>query len=244
MSNSTLALISVARRRTSRSPRRQERAARGLQIRWRTRNRYAHSATHGYSVGAGAAAFADACAGRDHRTGTWLQISRPVGGLADCRQHVARTMADHSPGQPRPNQAYLETGTAGQTWKENMVNRKPVTTRDEQGRINFFRRAASKLRSRPRPTASASTQMDFRVSHLLDAISKALALRRSSVPEQVQRAALGLAQQVQEERPQPGRTGHQNGSGSWDEFQPDMGWGAVRNETVPFATSIRLGRMG
>jgi hypothetical protein len=86
--------------------------------------------------------------------------------------------------------------------------------------------------------------MDFRVSHLLDAISKALALSRSSVPEQVQRAALGLAQQVQEERPQPGRTGYQNGGGSWDEFQPDMGWGAVRNEAVPFATSIRLGRMG
>ena len=124
------------------------------------------------------------------------------------------------------------------------MNRKPVTTRDEQGRINFFRRAASKLRSRPQPTASASTQMDFRVSHLLDAISKALALSRSSVPEQVQRAALGLAQQVQEERPQPGRTGYQNGGGSWDEFQPDMGWGAVRNEAVPFATSIRLGRMG
>jgi hypothetical protein len=78
----------------------------------------------------------------------------------------------------------------------------------------------------------------------VDAISKALALSRSSVPEQVQRAALGLAQQVQEERPQPGRTGYQNGGGSWDEFQPDMGWGAVQNEAVPFATSIRLGRMG
>ena len=124
------------------------------------------------------------------------------------------------------------------------MNRKPVTTYDEQSRIEFFRRAASKLQCRPRPTASASTQMDIRVSHLLDAISKALALSRSSVPEQVQRAALRLAQQVQEERPQPGRTGYQNGRGSCDEFQSDMGSGAIRNKAVPFATSIRLGRMG
>ena len=35
-----------------------------------------------------------------------------------------------------------------------------------------------------------------------------------------------------------------NGVRDWDEFQRDMGWGAVRDEAVMFAPSIRLGRMG
>ena len=123
------------------------------------------------------------------------------------------------------------------------MDQKPLTGNDEQGRIDIFRRAAAKLRSRP--AAAASRQMNFRISHLFDAISKALALSRSSIPEHVQRAALGLAQQVQEERSQPDRNGYQSGGGrDWDEFQPDLDWGAARNDAVPFATSIRLGRMG
>jgi hypothetical protein len=123
------------------------------------------------------------------------------------------------------------------------VNRKPLTTDDEQTRIDIFRRAAAKFRSRP--AASASRQMSFRISHLFDALSESLALSRSSIPEHVQRAALGLAQQVQAERSQPNRNGHQSGGGrDWDEFQPDMEWGAARGDVVPFATSIRLGRMG
>jgi hypothetical protein len=67
--------------------------------------------------------------------------------------------------------------------------------------------------------------MSFRISDLFDAISEALALSRSSIPEHVQRAALGLAQQVQAERSQSDRNGHQSGGGrDWDEFQPDMEW--------------------
>jgi hypothetical protein len=124
------------------------------------------------------------------------------------------------------------------------MNRETLARSGEQDGIDLIRRAASTLRSRPRPTASASTQINFHVSDLLDAISKALALDRSSVPEQVQWAALRLAQEVQEERSQPGKTGYRHGRGGWDDFQPDMGWGAVRGEAVPFAASIRLGRMG
>jgi len=92
---------------------------------------------------------------------------------------------------------------------------------------------------------SSSRQIDFHIGHLLDTISKALALSRSSVPEQVQRAGLRLAREVQEERAQPpGRIERRNGREGCDDCQPDMGWGAVRGGVVPFAASIRLGRMG
>ena len=45
----------------------------------------------------------------------WSQSRVLLGDLADCRQYMLETMAEHSSGHPRPNQAYLETRTAGRT---------------------------------------------------------------------------------------------------------------------------------
>ena len=67
---------------------------------------------------------------------------------------------------------------------------------EEYDVVDTCRRAASRLRSQPRRVASESAQLELLVGDLLDAVATALAMRRASVPEGVQRAALRAAQFV------------------------------------------------
>ena len=110
---------------------------------------------------------------------------------------------------------------------------------DEHEVIDSLKRAARKLRSRPGLEARRERmQMDSAVGNLLDAMGRALRLDRSAIPEDVQRAALRVAQHVHISR-QPGADGSHRRDG-----RPDTSREAVRGEAVPFAASIRLGRMG
>jgi hypothetical protein len=110
--------------------------------------------------------------------------------------------------------------------------------------VDACRRAAWDLRSRPGSGSnSGRVGLDSAVGSLLEALGRALARDRESIPGPVQRAALQLTRQIQADRrartadPGDGRNGR-------FAIRPDTGWGAVRGEAVPFATSIRLGRMG
>lgn len=115
---------------------------------------------------------------------------------------------------------------------------------DRQEVADACRRVAWDLRSRPGPASSSGTVgLDSTISTLLEALGRALARDRESIPEYVQQAALQLARQIQVNRRGPTTdTGHRR-NGRYT-VQPDTGWGAVRGEAVPFASSIRLGRMG
>jgi hypothetical protein len=104
------------------------------------------------------------------------------------------------------------------------------------------RRAAWKFRSRSASGKAARTaQADLAVADLLEAVSRALTVDRTAIPEHVQRAALEVARQGQGSgRPLASDGPDRRGAA----VDPDMGWGAVQGEPVPFAPSIRLGRMG
>jgi hypothetical protein len=82
------------------------------------------------------------------------------------------------------------------------------------------------------------------VGCLLEALGGALARDQGSIPGPVQRAALNLARQIQMDRRRPATANPGHGRNGRLTVHPDTGWGAVRGEAVPFATSIRLGRMG
>lgn len=108
--------------------------------------------------------------------------------------------------------------------------------------VDVCRRAAWNLRSRPGSGPSSDrVRLDSAVGNLLEAIGRALARNRESIPEHVQREALRLARYIEVDRQgRPAGVGYgRNGAAT-----ADTGWGAARGEAVPFATSIRLGRMG
>src|SRR6188768_1011961 len=104
---------------------------------------------------------------------------------------------------------------------------------EEYDVVETCRRAASRLRSQPRRVASESAQLELLVGDLLDAVATALAMRKASVPEGVQRAALRAAQFVRA-RHKGGAWGGRNG----------VSQEAVGGQDVPFTPSIQLGRMG
>lgn len=123
-------------------------------------------------------------------------------------------------------------------------------SRNESGRFNecevveACRRAAWELRSRPGSVSGPDrVRVDLAVGSLLEALGRALAREQESIPGHVQQAALKLARQVQLDRRRP-TTASARGRNGGLAVHPDTGWGAVRGEAVPFATSIRLGRMG
>ena len=119
------------------------------------------------------------------------------------------------------------------------MTRFPPVELDGHEVADSSRTAAQQLRSRPGAEAhSEKMRMDSAVGNLLDAVGRALRLDRSAIPEDVQRAALRVAQHVHLSRP-PGTDGQHRGDG-----HPDTSREAVRGEAVPFAASIRLGRMG
>jgi hypothetical protein len=104
--------------------------------------------------------------------------------------------------------------------------------------------AARSVESHPGRTGVADEgKLSPAVADLLQAVSRALALDRTSVPEDVQRAALRVARQVEARVGEP-TSGREQDRDGRSEARPNTGWGAVRGETVPFAASIRLGRMG
>jgi hypothetical protein len=130
------------------------------------------------------------------------------------------------------------------------LRRRALMSRNGFGQLNGHevvdacRRAAWNLRSRPGSGPSSDrVRLDSAIGTLLEALGRALARDRESIPEHVQRAALQLARQIQVDR--RGRTadaGH--GHNGRYAVHPDTDWGAARGEAVPFTTSIRLGRMG
>jgi hypothetical protein len=124
------------------------------------------------------------------------------------------------------------------------MTRYSSATLDEHGVADACRSAARKLSSRPESgAASGRTRLDSAVANLLEAIVRALGKGRNSVPDDIQRAALRVARQVQVDPEHRPRGMHPARAGRYP-VQPDMGWGAARGEAVPFATSLRLGRMG
>jgi hypothetical protein len=112
------------------------------------------------------------------------------------------------------------------------VSRLPPVGWDEHEN-GTFRRAAWTLRCRPGAVGTA-TALDRAVGDLLDELGTALAADWTAVPRTVQRAALRVARQVETTR----RPAVARGAG------PDGGGGPAGRETAPFASSIRLGRMG
>jgi hypothetical protein len=105
-----------------------------------------------------------------------------------------------------------------------------------------YRRAAWELQSGSAGRRERA-QLDVAVGNLLEALGRALMRDGESIPDHVQRAALQVAREI----PAGGRgrgPDARHGRNGRYVVQPDMGWGAVRGEAVPFATSIRLGRMG
>jgi hypothetical protein len=125
-----------------------------------------------------------------------------------------------------------------------LATRYPSAALNEHEVAAACRRAAWKLRSSPRSgAASERTPLDSAVVGLLEAIARALAQDKRSVSDDIQRAAIHLAQQLHvsgEQHPRGMHAGH----ASRYPVRSDMGWGAVRGEVVPFSTSLRLGRMG
>ena len=118
---------------------------------------------------------------------------------------------------------------------------------EEYDVVDTCRRAASRLRSQPRRVASESAQLELLVGDLLDAVATALAMRKASVPEGVQRAAVRVARsdRAGQERGAPvGHHGHDLSSGRGDGIRPGAGREVVGGGDVPFTASIRLGRMG
>jgi hypothetical protein len=110
--------------------------------------------------------------------------------------------------------------------------------------IDACRRAAWELGSRPGSGMGSETrQLDAAVGNLLEALGRALSRDRDSIPEHVQRATLRVARQIQVGRRGPASDARHGCDGRYA-VHPDTGWGAARGEVVPFATSIRLGRMG
>jgi hypothetical protein len=85
--------------------------------------------------------------------------------------------------------------------------------------------------------------LDSAVGGLLEALGRALARDRESIPGHVQRAALQVTRQIQADRRACTADAGRDHNGRFA-VRPDTGWGAVRGEAVPFAASIRLGRMG
>ena len=118
---------------------------------------------------------------------------------------------------------------------------------EEYDVVETCRRAASRLRSQPRRVASESAQLELLVGDLLDAVAIALAMRKASVPEGVQRAALRAAQFVRA-RHRGGAWGgqydHGLGHGGASGVRHGVSREAVGGQDVPFTPSIRLGRMG
>jgi hypothetical protein len=112
------------------------------------------------------------------------------------------------------------------------VSRLPPVGWDEH-EIGTFRRAAWTLRGRP-GAAGDRTALDRAVGDLLDALGTALTADHNAVPPTVQRAALRAARLVETTR----RPAGVRGAG------PDAAGGPAGRETAPFASSIRLGRMG
>lgn len=92
-------------------------------------------------------------------------------------------------------------------------------------------------------TDAERAQLDSAMGNLLQALGRALESDEESVPVYVREAALRVARQVQASR-QEQVTGRRQDRRGWHHVQADTGWGAVRGEALPFATSIRLGRMG
>ena len=116
---------------------------------------------------------------------------------------------------------------------------------DECEVVDACRRAAWDLRSPPKSgSSSGRMRLDSAVGNLLEALGRALARDQESIPGHVQRAALKLARQIQLHRRRPTTENAGGGHNARLAVRPDTGWGAVRGEAVPFATSIRLGRMG
>jgi hypothetical protein len=119
------------------------------------------------------------------------------------------------------------------------MTRFPPVELDGHEVADSCRTAAQKLRFRPGAEAHAERmRMNAAVGNLLDAVARALRLNRSAIPEDVQRAALRVAQHVHMSR-QPGTDGYHRRDGG-----PDTRREVVRGEAVPFEASIRLGRMG
>jgi hypothetical protein len=118
---------------------------------------------------------------------------------------------------------------------------------DEYEVVDTCRRAASRLRSQPRRVASESAQLESLVGDLLDAVATALAMRRASVPEGVQRAALRVAQSVRARHEGGAWGGHYDhglGRGGASGVRHGVSREAVGGQDAPFTPSIRLGRMG
>lgn len=113
--------------------------------------------------------------------------------------------------------------------------------------VDTCRRAASRLRSQPSRMASKKVQLESLVGDLLDEIATALAMRRASVPEGAQRAALRVAQYVRAGHEGGAWGGHYNhgvGRGGAGGFRVGVSREVVGGQDVPFTPSIRLGRMG
>jgi hypothetical protein len=124
------------------------------------------------------------------------------------------------------------------------MTRYPSEGLNEYDVADTCRRAAWKFRSRfASGKAARTTQADSAVANLLEAVSRAVTVDRASIPKHLQRAALEVARQVQASGRPHASDGPDRGSGR-SAAGRDMGWGAVQREPVPFATSIRLGRMG
>lgn len=118
---------------------------------------------------------------------------------------------------------------------------------DKYDVVDTCRRAASRLRSQPRRVASESAQLELLVGDLLDAVATALAMRKASVPERVQRAALRVAQSVRARHEGGAWGGHYDhglGRGGASGVRHGVSREAVGGQDVPFTPSIRLGRMG
>jgi hypothetical protein len=115
----------------------------------------------------------------------------------------------------------------------------------EHEAVDACRRAASRLRSRPGDVEFERPQLSSLVADLLDTVGTALATRPSSVPEGVRRAALRVASRVRATRERDALAGGPHDRpGGRGEVRPDAGRYVVDSDNVPFAASIRLGRMG
>ena len=118
---------------------------------------------------------------------------------------------------------------------------------EEHEVVDGCRRAAWRLRFRPGGVTSENAKFDSLVSDLLDAVGTAVATRPVSVPEGVQRAALRVAQHLRASRERDVRGGHDGhgvARGRHTEIRSDSDQECVSDPDVPFAPSIRLGRLG
>jgi hypothetical protein len=115
---------------------------------------------------------------------------------------------------------------------------------DEHEVVDALLGAAWRLRSRPEGLNVERPRLVSLVAGLLDAVGTALAMHPTSVPEDVQRAALTLAKHVRASGEYGAPLSGQHPNGARREIRPDADRHVVSAEDVPFTPSLRLGRMG